>query len=86
MGMLTDLGMVKGMIQSQTSFGQWKEFLRDNPFDIRRAFIGAGVPNRLTESTLLGAASQPRQYRFGNAEPRVPQTNAHAIFHETRAD
>jgi NAD(P)H-nitrite reductase large subunit len=86
MGMLTDLGMVKGMIQTQTEFGQWKEFLRENPFDVRRAFIGTGVAQRLAESTLLGEASRPRQYRFGNAQPSVSQTDSHAIYLKTRAD
>lgn len=85
-GMLTDLGMVKGMIQTQSRFGPWKEFLRENPFDVRRAFIGAGVPQHLAASTLLGEASRPRQYRFGNAQPSVPQTDAHTIFQQTRAD
>lgn len=86
MGMLTDLGMIKGMIQTQTHFGQWKDFLGEHPFDVRRAFIGAGVPQRLAKSTLLGEASRPRQYRFGGAKPNVPQTDAHSIFVQTRVD
>ena len=47
MGMLTDVGMVKGFIQTQTSAGTWKEYLRENPFDIRRAFIATKVPETL---------------------------------------
>ena len=35
-GMLNDVGMVKGIIQTRTPLGAWKDFLRDNPFDIRR--------------------------------------------------
>ncbi|MEK6235188.1 MAG: FAD-dependent oxidoreductase, partial [Planctomycetales bacterium] len=36
LGMLNDVGMIKGILQTQTPMGPWKEFLKENPFDVRR--------------------------------------------------
>jgi NAD(P)H-nitrite reductase large subunit len=80
LGMLTDVGMVKGMMQTQTRLGPWKKFLRDNPFDIRRAYVGCGVAAKLARTTLLGRPARARQYQFGSAEPKVPANAAHAVF------
>jgi len=79
-GMLTDLGMVKGILQTQTSLGEWKKFLQQNPFDIRRAFIGAGVPQQLVKTTLLGKPSKPRQYTFGGVQHKADVKPAHADY------
>ena len=65
LGMLTDIGMVKGLMQTQTRLGPWKKYLRGNPFDIRRAYIGCGVAAKLAGTTLLGRPAKARQYRFG---------------------
>ena len=78
--MLTDVGMVKGLMQTQTRLGPWKKYLRDNPFDIRRAYVGCGVAAKLAGTTLLGRPAKARQYRFGSAEPKVPANAAHAVF------
>ncbi len=43
MGMLTDVGMIKGILQTQTRLGEWKKYLTENPFDIRRAYVASGV-------------------------------------------
>jgi len=80
LGMLTDVGMVKGLMQTQTRLGPWKNYLRDNPFDIRRAYVGCGVAAKLAGTTLLGRPAKARQYRFGSAEPKVPANAAHAVF------
>jgi NAD(P)H-nitrite reductase large subunit len=80
LGMLTDIGMVKGMMQTQTRLGPWKKHLRSNPFDIRRAYIGCGVAAKLAGTTLLGRPAKARRYRFGAAEPKVPPNAAHAVF------
>ncbi len=79
-GMLTDLGMVKGILQTQTGLGAWKKYLQENPFDIRRAYIGAGVPQQLVKTTLLGRPSQPRQYRYGGVQPKAVVKPAHADY------
>jgi NAD(P)H-nitrite reductase large subunit len=85
-GMLNDVGMVKGIIQTQTPLGEWKEFLHENPFDVRRPYIAARVAAKLAGTTLLGRPSKARQYRFANAQPapQVTQPQAHRDFLETR--
>ena len=84
LGMLNDLGMVKGILQTQTPMGDWKKFLAENPFDIRRAYIATGVAKKLVETTLLGRPAQPRGFRFGNARPAVPENPAHAVYIGTK--
>lgn len=80
LGMLTDVGMVKGLMQTQTGLGPWKQYLRDNPFDIRRAYVGCGVATKLVGTTLLGRPSAARLFRFGAAEPEAAASAAHAVF------
>ena len=86
LGMLNDVGMVKGMIQTRTGLGDWKEYLRQNPFDVRRPYIAARVGQKLVATTLLGRPSKPRRYRFQGAEPapQVTQPQAHQVFVETK--
>jgi len=79
-GMLTDVGMIKGLIQTQTSLGDWKAFLKQNPFDIRRAFIGSGVGEKLRKTTLLGQAAATRKFHFGDAKPKAVVTPHHASY------
>ncbi len=84
LGMLTDVGMVKGIMQTQTTLGPWKDYLRENPFDIRRAYVAAGVAGKLTSQTLLGKPAQARQYRFGDAQPAGQSSPAHQVFVGTK--
>ena len=79
-GMLTDVGMVKGLMQTETRLGPWKKYLRDNPFDIRRAYVACGVAAKLVGTTLLGRPAKARQFHFGSAKPKVPANAAHAVF------
>jgi NAD(P)H-nitrite reductase large subunit len=85
-GMLNDVGMVKGLIQTQTPLGEWKRFLAENPFDVRRPYIAARVAEKLVATTLLGRPSRPRQYRFPDAAPapQVTEPEAHRDYVETR--
>lgn len=85
LGMLTDVGMIKGILQTHTALGQWKEYLRENPFDVRRAYIGAGVAQKLVGSTLTGRPSQARGFHFGNAEPKSEVGDAHATYVGTKS-
>ena len=80
LGMLTDIGMIKGMIQTETRLGPWKKYLRDHPFDIRRAYVGCGVAAKLVGTTLLHRPAAARLFRFGSADPKTPANSAHAIF------
>ena len=77
---LNDMGMIKGIIQTQTPMGDWKQHLRDNPLDIRRAYIGAGVAQTLLKTTLLGTDSPVRDYRFKNAQPNTKPSSHHKTF------
>lgn len=84
MGMLTDVGMVKGILQTRTPLGPWKQFLRENPFDVRRPYIACRVAEKLTGATLLGRPSKPRDYRAGGAPPKTQVGPAHASYVGTK--
>jgi hypothetical protein len=79
-GMLTDIGMVKGLMQTQTPLGPWQKHLQDHPFDVRRAYVGSGVAAKLVGATLLHRPAKARQFRFGSAEPSSSAGPAHAVF------
>jgi NAD(P)H-nitrite reductase large subunit len=81
-GMLNDVGMVKGIMQTRTPLGAWKEFLHENPFDVRRPYVATKVAAALAKTTLLGRPSKPRNYRFENQQPapQVTQPAAHEAF------
>lgn len=79
-GMLNDVGMVKGILQVQPPLGSWKAFIKENPFDVRRPYVGLGVAKQLAESTLLGRPAQARQYRYEQSEPESTNTPAHRIL------
>ena len=79
-GMLTDVGMVKGVLQTQTPFGEWKKYLAENPFDIRRPYVATKVAHKLVQTTLLGRPAKARGYRFGNAQPTTAVTPFHGIY------
>jgi len=86
LGMLTDVGMVKGIMQTRTALGPWKTYLKENSFDIRRAYVATGVAQKLAGMTLLGRPSQTRQFRFQGAKVSNQPTAAHANFVSTKAD
>jgi len=54
-----DVGMLKGLVQSGSDLGTWKEHLGRNPFDIKPAFIASGTTARLLPETILGRPSVP---------------------------
>ena len=80
LGMLTDVGMVKGIMQTRTALGPWKKFLVDNPFDIRRPYIASKVAKKLVGTTLLGRPAKTRQFQFGGAKPGAAVGDAHSVF------
>jgi NAD(P)H-nitrite reductase large subunit len=84
MGMLTDVGMVKGLMQTQTRLGSWKDYLRENPFDIRRAYVASGVAQRLIQTTLLGEPTRPRHYQFGQVARTIIPPASHAAYVATK--
>jgi NAD(P)H-nitrite reductase large subunit len=86
LGMLTDVGMVKGIMQTRTALGPWKDYLCANPFDIRRPYVACKVGQQLTSHTLLGRPSKARQYRFQNRQPvpQVTRPDAHQAYVQTK--
>ena len=79
-GMLTDVGMIKGLMQTRTRLGKWKDYLQENPFDVRKIYIASGVAGKLAGQTLLGRPSKPRQYRAGNTPAKTEVGPAHQQF------
>jgi NAD(P)H-nitrite reductase large subunit len=49
-----DVGMLKGLVQAGTALGAWKEQLRRNPFDVKRAFVASHAARQLLPETVLG--------------------------------
>jgi hypothetical protein len=78
--MLTDVGMVKGLIQTSTALGPWKQYLAQNPFDIRRPYVAAGVAGKLANTMLLGRPARARQFQYAGAGPDAPVGPAHATY------
>jgi NAD(P)H-nitrite reductase large subunit len=53
-----DVGMLKGLVQSGQPLGRFKEHLRQNPFDVKTAFIAAKTASALLPETVLGRPSK----------------------------
>src|SRR5439155_1498031 len=49
-----DVGMLKGLVQSQVGLGRFKDYLKKNPFDIKPAYIAVNTAGRLLSETVLG--------------------------------
>jgi NAD(P)H-nitrite reductase large subunit len=60
-----DVGMLKGLVYSGTDLSAWKAHLRDNPFDIKPAFLATRTVARLLPETILGRPSR---------SPELPQS------------
>jgi NAD(P)H-nitrite reductase large subunit len=54
-----DVGMLKGLVQSGVRLREWKPYLRQHLFEIKRAYIAAGTTARLLPETVLGRATVP---------------------------
>lgn len=78
-GMTTDIGLVKGIMQTRTRLAPSKEFLRQNPFDIRRAYVATKVASKRVGTTLIGRPSQTRQYHDGGVMPQPQAVHASSI-------
>ena len=82
--MLNDVGMAKGLIQAKKPLGIWADYVRSHPTDLRRAYVASGVANALIPQTLLGAASQEREYRVNGLTPTPWHKAPHATLVQTR--
>ncbi len=84
--MLTDLGMVKGLIQTKASLGAWKGHLKKYPLDIRRPYVASRVAEQLLRSTSLGRPSTDLRFRYLGLKPETRPTEAHHAMISTRPD
>ena len=66
-----DVGMLKGLIQTGVALGPWKDFLCENPLDLRRAFVASGAARQLASSSMLaGRVAKGGGFRPGGGEGR----------------
>jgi NAD(P)H-nitrite reductase large subunit len=82
--MLTDVGMLKGLIQSQVDLSPWKSYVDERPWDLRRAYVASGAAAKLLGLTTVGAASAARGFRFKNRAPRTKPSKHHRDLVGTR--
>jgi NAD(P)H-nitrite reductase large subunit len=76
-----DVGMLKGLIQTGVPLGPWKEYLHQNPLDLRRVYVASGAATRLLGSTLLaGRADLPGGFRFPALAPARRRSPHHAVL------
>ncbi len=54
-----DVGMLKGLVQSGSGLGPWKEYLSRNPFDIKKAFLASRTTAQLLPQKILARPSIP---------------------------
>ncbi len=54
-----DVGMLKGLVQSGVDLGDWKSYLRQHLFEIKRAYITSGTTAQLLPQTVQGRPSVP---------------------------
>ncbi|MGH2811436.1 MAG: NAD(P)/FAD-dependent oxidoreductase [Actinomycetota bacterium] len=67
--MLNDMGMVKGLIQTQVPLREWRKYLDDHPLDVRRPYVASRAAERLLEMRLLRKPSSPEGYRHPDPPP-----------------
>lgn len=79
--MLNDMGMVKGLIQTQAPLKQWRKYLDQNPLDVRRPYVASRAAERLLEMKLVGKPSSGQGYRHPDPAPQY--WPSHRVFVET---
>ncbi len=82
--MLNDMGMLKGLIQTQVELKEWRRYLDQNPLDIRRPYVASRAAERLLDMRLLREPSSPAGYRYPDPPPRYWEF--HDVFVGTRTD
>ncbi len=84
--MLTDLGIVKGLIQTKVGLGTWKGHLQNYPLDIRRPYVASRVAERLLQFTTVGRPSRDLRFRYLGIKPETRPTEAHRVMISTQPD
>jgi len=82
--MLTDVGMLKGLIQARAELGEWRHYLQERPWDLRRVYTASQVATQFLPQTSIGVPASPRGYRFNNLGPRTDPGPHHADLLGTR--
>ncbi|HEY7494092.1 MAG TPA: hypothetical protein VIH59_23695, partial [Candidatus Tectomicrobia bacterium] len=54
-----DVGMLKGLVQSGSGLGSWKDYLRQHPFEIKKAFLASRTMAQLLPQKILARPSIP---------------------------
>lgn len=49
-----DVGMLKGLVQTQIALGPWKDHLKKHPFDVKPAYLACKTAGALLPETVLG--------------------------------
>jgi NAD(P)H-nitrite reductase large subunit len=78
--MLPDVGMLKGLIQSRVDLSEWKHYLNERPWDLRRAYVASRAAGRLLPQTITGDASGARGFRFNDLDARTDAGPHHAAI------
>ena len=60
-----DVGMLKGLVYAGADLSAWKAHLRQNPFDVKPAFLATRTVARLLPTRILGRSSN---------SPQLPQS------------
>lgn len=80
--MLNDMGMAKGLIQTQVALGEWRRYLDKNPLDIRRPYVASGAADKLLQLRLIGRPSSKDGYREPDPAPKY--WDHHEVFVKTK--
>jgi NAD(P)H-nitrite reductase large subunit len=68
--MLNDMGMVKGLIQTQAQLGVWRKYLDKYPLDVRRPYVASRAADELLRRRLLKKPSSGEGYRYPDPPPK----------------
>jgi NAD(P)H-nitrite reductase large subunit len=52
-----ELGMIKGIIQAGARLGDWKKYLRNHPFSVKKPYLATRTVSSLLPMTVLGQPS-----------------------------
>lgn len=64
-----DVGMLKGLVQSQVRLGGWKDYLKEHLWDIKRPFVASHVTSSLLPVTTLNHPTVPARDVTAQATP-----------------
>jgi NAD(P)H-nitrite reductase large subunit len=76
-----DAGMLKGLVQTGVALGPWRDYLKENPLDLRRVYVASGAAKQLLGTTLLaGRAATGGGFRLPKLAARRARSPHHAAL------